>query len=39
MLAETARDCDRKIDYNIKNAYLEERIEFTNNYFSYVHDL
>ena len=38
MLAETARDCDKHTDYNTKNAFLEERIEFTNKYFTYMND-
>lgn len=38
MLAETARDCDRRVDYNTKNDFLEERIEFTQRYFTYIND-
>lgn len=39
MLTETARDCDRKVDFNTKNDFLEERIEFTQRYFTYMNDL
>lgn len=39
MLAETGRDCDIEVDFTTKNEFLEERIEFTQKYFTYINDL
>lgn len=38
LLNETNVACDKKVDYATKNDYLEERIEFTQKYFTYIND-
>lgn len=30
--------CDQKVDFAVKNAYLEEKIEATQKYFNYMND-
>lgn len=39
LLAETARDCDESVAFVKKRDFLEERIEFTQRYFTYLNDL
>lgn len=36
---DTYKNCDKNIKYNQKNAYIEDRIEFVQSYFSYINDL
>lgn len=30
--------CDKNVDFAVKNAYLEEKIEATQKYFNYMND-
>lgn len=36
---ETGKICDISVDYNIRNSYLEERIEFLQTYFEHINDV
>jgi len=38
-ISETYKNCDKNIKYNQKNAYIEDKIEYVQTYFSYINDL
>lgn len=37
-IKDTYKECDKNVDFNQKNGFIEERIELTHKYFTHLND-